>query len=54
MTKSLKILRYNRSEKCSYWQSFTYETENEIIATALKELNQHENLMDADGKARHQ
>lgn len=51
MTKSLKILRYNRSEKCSYWQSFAYKTENEneTIATALKALNRQENMIDAEG-----
>jgi succinate dehydrogenase / fumarate reductase iron-sulfur subunit len=53
MKKLLKILRYNRHEKHSYWQSFNYETENEnaTIATALKELNRHENLIDTDGNS---
>jgi succinate dehydrogenase / fumarate reductase iron-sulfur subunit len=51
MKKLLKILRYNRSEKRSYWQSFDYETENEqeTIATALKKLNLYENLTDTEG-----
>ena len=42
MKKKMKILRYDKREKQSFWQTFLYETDDEegTVAKALNDLNQ--------------
>lgn len=51
MRKILKIQRYDKDTRRSWWQSFRYESEQEhvTVATALRELNCKNPLMDMDG-----
>lgn len=51
MKKKLKILRYDKKAKQSFWQTFLYETDEEeaTVAGALNDLNQKEDLKDIEG-----
>ena len=51
MKKKMKILRYDKREKQSFWQTFLYETDDEegTFAKALNDLNQKEELKDIEG-----
>lgn len=51
MRKYIKILRYDKTQKQSYWQTFLYESENEevTVAKALEDLNQKAELKDTEG-----
>ena len=50
MRKYIKILRYDKTQKQSYWQTFLYESENEevTVAKALEDLNQKAELKDTE------
>ncbi len=47
----IRILRKKRNEHTQYWQTFLYspKEENETVATALKALNDMEDLKDVEG-----
>ena len=51
MRKKMKILRYDKSEKRAFWQTFLYETEDKeaTVAKALNDLNQKKILKDIEG-----
>jgi succinate dehydrogenase / fumarate reductase iron-sulfur subunit len=49
----LEVLRRKHADDKPYWQSFVYETDSEqaTVASALRELNERDELIDADGAA---
>lgn len=51
MKKVLKIQRYDKTSRKSWWQSFRYESERQhvTVADALQELNCRNPLIDTDG-----
>ena len=51
MRKQMRILRRRSTEQEPYWQTFLFETADEeaTVATALRELNERETLLDVAG-----